>query len=92
MTNPKPVLRHLGDMTEADALELNGLLPRKKSALIPDRLMGDNIGVGAKVATTMDFVLNMPTEALLWLLNRGFDLFGLIESGQAIRKEVESGN
>lgn len=28
------------------------------------------------------------TKEFLWLISRGFDVFGLIESGQAIRKEV----
>ena len=28
------------------------------------------------------------TKEFLWLISRGFDMFGLIESGQAIRKEA----
>jgi len=31
------------------------------------------------------------TKEFLWLISHGFDVFGLIESGQAIRKDVENG-
>jgi threonine synthase len=35
---------------------------------------------------------SIPAYKTYYLLSKGFDLFGLIESGQAIRKEVSDGN
>lgn len=85
----QPILRHREDITEEEAREfMNGfaLFDWEEAKGLPH---------GYKSAKQWfieyfsdDFITPAQT---LWLLNRGFDLFGLIESGQAIRKEVSNG-
>ena len=41
-------------------------------------------------ATFLSVLVGEPKE-FQWLISRGFDVFGLIESGQAIRKEMGNG-
>ena len=80
----KPILRHREDVTEAESREFMKdftLFAWEEATQLP---------VGWKSAKEWAIdILNdgefTPAQTL-WLLNRGFDLFGLIESGQAIRK------
>ena len=85
----KPILRHREDITEEESREFMKdftLFAWEEATQLP---------VGWKSAKEWAIdILNdgefTPAQTL-WLLNRGFDLFGLIESGQAIRKEVSNG-
>lgn len=100
-----PILRHLDDMTEAEVLECikcgwpdGAGKPIKEFACIPDhsafgsafayKIVFD--GSPHYMAGTMSF-RSLNGNQFLWLISRGFDVFGLIESGQAIRKEAGNG-
>ena len=102
----KPILRHRDDMTEAQVLEcikcgwpVVAGKPIKEFACIPDhsefgsaftyKIVFD--GSPHYMAGTMSF-RSLDSNQFVWLISRGFDVFGLIESGQAIRKEMGNGN
>jgi hypothetical protein len=101
----KPILRDVRDITEAEARELYTLITDlpdkylqcvlKKGTLHPvSRAWFKKIPSARVILLDM---ANKPTpiggqyspKAFIWLLTQGFDIFGLIESGQAIRKEVQ---
>ena len=103
--NLKPILNHLRDMTEAQVLEcikcgwpVVAGKPIKEFACIPDhsefgsaftyKIVFD--GSPHYMAGTMSF-RSLDSNQFVWLISRGFDVFGLIESGQAIRKEAGNG-
>jgi hypothetical protein len=74
------LLRPLSDMTEAEMQECGNL---------DYDFSGDP---DLNKWTPADFDLLLTSSQFLWLLSRGFDLFGLIEAGLAIdktTKEVE---
>ena len=80
-----PILRHLDDMTEADAREIYTIESGNQST------EGNIYHPKMK-----DWFFNwkkgeVKAKTFYWLISRGFDVFGLIESGQAIRKEVGNG-
>lgn len=93
-----PTLRHRDDMTEADARELWEI--QIGEAWVQDtdetaiQCLFFNIGNSqmemADNATFLSVLVGEP-KAWNYLISRGFDVFGLIESGQAIRKEVGNG-
>ena len=95
----KPILRHRDDMTEAEARELWEI--QIGEAWVQDtdetaiQCLFFNIGNSqmemADNATFLSVLVGEP-KAWNYLISRGFDLFGLIESGQAIRKEMGNGN
>lgn len=65
----KPILRPLSDMTDKEAADIFN--------------MDDWLFINQKKGIThLDFAL--PPQTFIYLLKQGFDLFGLIESGQAI--------
>lgn len=79
-----PILRHRDDMTEADAREVYRLA------------WGFDIDISVSVWDSgIDWVESLHgmyhPAVFIWLISRGFDMFDLIESGQAIRKEVANG-
>ena len=81
----KPILRHRDDMTEAEAREIYRLV------------WGFDIDISVSMWDSgIDYFESLygryPSAVFLWLISRGFDVFGLIESGQAIRKEMGNGN
>jgi len=79
-----PHLRHRDDITEAEAREfMNGfaLFDWEEAKGLPHGY--ESAKQWFIEYFSDDFITPAQT---LWLLNRGFDLFGLIESGQAIRK------
>ena len=78
----KPVLRHFEDMTEAEDNECMLVHTR----WVEDEDLRRVIWSLAKQHKTFD------QYSTHWLISRGFDVFGLIESGQAIRKEMGNGN
>ena len=79
----KPILRALEDMTEDEAMELwNSVLGR----VAFDESLYSPYGTPLRMyLTKADFWL--PNE-FHWLISKGFDVFGLIASGQAVRKET----
>ena len=95
----KPILTHLRDMTEAEARELWEI--QIGEAWVQDtdetaiQCLFFNIGNSqmemADNATFLSVLVGEP-KAWNYLISRGFDVFGLIESGQAIRKEMGNGN
>lgn len=78
---PVPILRHIGDMTEDEDHECMLIHTR----LIEDIELKRVVWSLTKQHETFD------QYSTHWLLSRGFDLFGLIASGQAMRKEVLNG-
>lgn len=80
----KPILCAVEDMTEAEAMELWNSVPGRVAF---DESLYSPYGSPLRMySTKADFWL--PNE-FHWLTQRGFDVFGLIESGQAIRKEAQ---
>lgn len=91
----KPVLRKLNSMTWDEAKEYFNKpeaelikVERKKNAAIFDyRWVSDKVnnddGYSYSGIAISDNELLTPQQ-VAWLLSRGFDLFGLIETGQAI--------
>jgi len=77
----KPILRNLEDMTEAEDNECMLVHTRNVEGEEFKRVVWD-------LAKHHDILNQYSTH---WLISRGFDVFGLIESGQAIRKEVGNG-
>ena len=78
----KPILRHRDDMTEAEDNECMLVHTR----WISNEEFKNVIWSLTKQHKTFD------QYSTHWLISRGFDVFGLIESGQAIRKEMGNGN
>ena len=76
-----PILRHRDDMTEAEDNECMLVHTR----WVEDSDLRRVIWSLAKQHKTFD------QYSTHWLISRGFDVFGLIESGQAIRKEAGNG-
>lgn len=80
-----PILRALEDMTEGEARELfeiDGILWEHSS--VSDFMDSPKQAYTAQFEKE-NWVLT-PNE-FVWLISKGFDVFGLIDSGQAIRKE-----
>ena len=77
-----PILRHRDDMTEAEDNECMLVHTR----WISNEEFKNVIWSLTKQHKTFD------QYSTHWLISRGFDVFGLIESGQAIRKEAGNGN
>jgi hypothetical protein len=73
-----PILRHRDDMTEAEDNECMLVHTR----WISNEEFKNVIWSLTKQHKTFD------QYSTHWLISHGFDVFGLIESGQAIRKEV----
>jgi hypothetical protein len=69
----QPILRHLEDMSEEERDEFAAITLQSN---------------GRYQDWTVELI-HQRSGATHWLLSKGFDLFGLIESGQAIRKGVE---
>ncbi len=78
----KPILLHFEDMTEDEDNECMLVHTR----WVEDSDLRRVIWSLAKQHKTFD------QHSTHWLISRGFDVFGLIESGQAIRKEAGNGN
>mgnify|MGYP003473311011 FL=1 len=76
-----PILRHRDDMTEAEDNECMLVHTR----WISNEEFKNVIWSLTKQHKTFD------QYSTHWLISRGFDVFGLIESGQAIRKEMGNG-
>ena len=88
----KPILRHRDDMTEADKTQLALLLYCEDVSQVDDRLrhqaynaVRDQFGGPNLASWRIGFLV------MHYLISKGFDLFWLIESGQAIRKGVTNG-
>lgn len=77
----KLILRPLSSMTEEEILECMVLISQKKREL---KIESDHkIKFTVKGHGTM-FIHTLDTYINSWLLSKGFDLFGLIESGSAL--------
>ena len=76
-----PILRHRDDMTEAEDNECMLVHTR----WISNEEFKNVIWSLTKQHKTFD------QYSTHWLISHGFDVFGLIESGQAIRKEMGNG-
>lgn len=94
----KPVLRRISGMTVEEAVEFVRLMD---STLPPDRIFElefsysliylksiNEQGEDEYYYCSIDFMLPMQ---LKWLFDHGFDVFGLIDNGEAIEKEVSRG-
>lgn len=84
----KPILRPLSDMTEDEAVELANI--HKYDIPDDDGVREELINVysdeGELHLGKPYLPIGMYKEGMLWLLKQHFDLFSLIESGQAIDK------
>ena len=81
ITKMVPILRHVENMTKVDAIELEKYIYGDDG--------GTYIGYNSlRVAKLLLRVGEYEPRLFLWLISKGFDLFGLIKSGQAIRREV----
>ena len=90
-----PILRALKDMTEEEARELFAIVGQPIHNARLDEIVAD---YGIRKRTIPEYVveyvvecsfkLSISTVIQHWLIQRGFDVFGLIASGQAIRKEA----
>jgi hypothetical protein len=76
----KPILRPLSDMTEEEATEVG----RRGSEGWNIIAKGEPISCNADVSKLGLGVVHRQAAETAYLLSRGFDLFGLIESGEAI--------
>lgn len=72
----KLLLRPLSDMTE-DEMEYMGITLKQGTMNIQYMRYSNKFG---------DYEYTPSAEAFRWMLSKGFDLFGLIESGLAIEK------
>ena len=81
-----PILRHIGDMTQADADSL-----ARAIGLTGDWFTASSLGAIMRGNTTERERLFGDPRAWVWALNEGFDMFRLIERELAIRKEVQNG-
>jgi len=79
MVYGKLILRRIESMTEEEKKELRILMHGMTSEnLLPKIAAGPIIDL---------FVNKRDPQIIHWLLSKGFDLFGLIDSGQAIEKK-----
>lgn len=76
--NVKPILRPLSDMTSAEKNELMALSAHSPDNILPDIFIGNAM---------QWYHSRRSVEVTVYLLKRAFDLFGLIESGQAVKAE-----
>lgn len=74
----KPILRKLSDMTEEEKKELRKIMSNAGSVNMLPEIRTSNV-------LQLFFNAENP-KIMLWLLQRGFDLYNLIESGEAIDK------
>ncbi len=95
----KPILRHRDDMTEAEAREIWEIHFGKAYEIGPFNELEEPCKDEILNSATYGTRNRLNTELMLgnsltlhWFISRGFDVFGLIESGQAIRKEMGNGN
>jgi len=89
----KPILRHRDDMTEAEAKEL---FSQSRPSPFDETIFSVSYGNELNYYRSNHFSLPFNRSVwraieFLWLISKGFDMFGLIESGQAIRKGVDNG-
>lgn len=93
LSGVKPILRPLSDMTEEEGRQyatyygIDGYL----SVTITEENGYVKISIGNSGHMASLFPLGQygqKPETLVYLLSKGFDLFGLIESGQAIDKTI----
>ncbi len=97
----QPILRHRDDITEAEAREIYCVAHGKdfkkkygttyfkggyKSTLFEDQYESMDGG------NEWELFVGTKPSVFHWLISHGFDVFGLIESGQAIRKEAGNGD
>lgn len=89
-----PLLRALEDMTKEEMLqfatEVGGGIPPIGENLVFS-IKDGSITIAADHGDGMFWFYSldsMTSAQFHWLIQRGFDVFGLIESGQAIRKEA----
>lgn len=85
----KPILIHRDDMTDEQARECFKIYDGTEDAVLSD--VTDVLYFDPnQMASTLEVWIGDPA---VWhhLIAKGFDLFGLIESGQAIRKERLNG-
>lgn len=94
----KPILRHRDDMTEAEAREIWEIHFGKAYEIGPFNELEEPCKDEILNSATYGTRNRLNTELMLgnsltlhWFISRGFDVFGLIESGQAIRKEAGNG-
>lgn len=82
----KPILLHRDDMTEADAMSLWKSVTNRVE-------FSDSVyaAYGSPLVIYRSKFKALQPEEFHCALMLGFDVFGLIESGQAIRKEVGNG-
>jgi len=88
-----PHLRHLEDMTEAQA---NELFAQTHTASFANHSMAISNANALEFYKRNHFCkqqwwVQWRPKEFIWLLANGFDMFGLIESGQAIRREACNG-
>ena len=93
-----PILRHRDDMTEAEAREIWEIHFGKAYEIGPFNELEEPCKDEILNSATYGTRNRLNTELMLgnsltlhWFISRGFDVFGLIESGQAIRKEMGNG-
>lgn len=80
---PKLVLRPLSGMTSKEKQQL--------SEIMKDTKEGKNLLPEIKSGRLLNLFVNREDPGIiLWLLNKGFDIFNLIGSGQAEEKHVPS--
>lgn len=90
LSDGKPILRPLSDMTDEEAKEIVLLKYNVRNTLQKAELSGRHIlftcspGSLLKPQGGQFDVLESGPHILTYLISRHFDLFGLIESGQAI--------
>lgn len=92
----KPILRPLSDMTKEEGIEYAQFYCRNKIAVPIDWVeikMHESGSVNLSIGDGGGGLSLFPggphgdkAEAFVYLLKKGFDLFGLIESGQALDK------
>jgi len=89
-----PILRHLEDMTEAEALELwnYGRGQDWINMQHTSDIYYDSPLCWYRFNRFGDINRQFTAKEIYWLYKNGFDIHGLIESDQAIRKEVGNGN
>lgn len=86
-----PILRALKDMTEDEAREFYTTVNHEGLDWENGYMRFDWKEAklwAAHYTRHLPSSIKMPMKSFLWLVSRGFDVFGLITSGQAIRKEA----
>lgn len=79
LSNVKPILRPLADMTEEEGALMDDMAKRQR----------DNY-IEIQNCKFFDGIRTESAEAFAFLLSKHFDLFGLIEAGLAIDKTNQS--